>query len=345
MSQAVLDPQEAAKLRRRKVIVSVIVASIALHFIGAILAGIWIVARYLLPTPATFEVKKEIRIAAEERQHRMNMDEFDALKPKPTFQDKMSTARPTEFSLPDLPAMPLDALSAINPSDIVSDQLDSLSAAAGDGSGSGTGGGRGGSISFLGVTSTGTRVLLLFDISTTVTKAVDRAGLPMEKIRDKVAELIDSLSINTTFGMVQFARNYAFFDKELLPASDPNRAKAKTWLNEWFTTSGSLSPKTPNSVRGSPGFLVMLEEAFKMKPDLIFILSDGGFYRGGGGGSKGERIPYDEINRKLRELQETLPQPANINFIGVGMRKENLKDMKSIIRSRGGNGKFRELEN
>ena len=65
MTKAVLDPQQAAKLRRRKIIISVIVASIGVHFLGAILAGVWIVARYLLPTPATFEVKKEIRIAAE----------------------------------------------------------------------------------------------------------------------------------------------------------------------------------------------------------------------------------------------------------------------------------------
>ena len=91
MSQVILDPQTVAKLRRRKIIISVIVASIAVHLLGGTLAGIWIVARYLLPTPATFEVKREIRIAAEDRQHRMNMDEFDALKPKPTFQDKMST--------------------------------------------------------------------------------------------------------------------------------------------------------------------------------------------------------------------------------------------------------------
>lgn len=341
MSEVVLDPQTRARLRRRKVIISVIVASILIHFAGAILAGIWIVARYLLPTPATFEVKKEIRIAAEERQHRMNMDEFDALKPKPSFQDKLSTARPTEFSLPDLPAMPLDAVSTVDPSDIVSDQLDGLAAAAGDGSGSGTGGGRGGSISFLGVTSTGRRVVLLFDVSTTVTKAVDRAGLPMEKIKEKTEELLKSLSINTTFGIGQFARNYAFFNNELLPATDPNRAKAKAWLDEWFTTSGSMKPSTPGIVRGSPGFIEVLKAAFKLKPDLIFIISDGGFYRGS---TSGEKIPYDEINRALKELQEGLAEPATINFIGVGMRKENRSEMRSIIRSRGGSGKFRELE-
>lgn len=340
MSQAVLNPQEAAKLRRRKIIVSVIVASIAVHFIGAILAGIWIVARYLLPTPATFEVKREIRIAAEERQHRMNMDQFDALKPKPTFQDKMSTARPTEFSLPELPAMPLDAVASIDPSDIVSDQLDSLTAGAGEGAGSGAGGLRGGSISFLGVTSTGTRVVLLFDISKTVNNSAARAGLPMETIRDKVAELIDALGINTTFGLGQFARNYAFFDEELQPASDPNKARAKEWLDKYFSTGGSLSPSTPNYVAGGAGFLVVLEEAFKLKPDLVYIVSDGGFYRGSGY----NKIPYEEINRKLRELQETLAQPAKVNFIGVGMKPENRREMRSIIRTRGGNGQFRELE-
>lgn len=340
MTRAVLDPQEAAKQRRRKIIISVIAASIAVHFIAAILGGIWIVARYLLPTPATFEVKKEIRIAAEERQHRMNMDQFDALQPKPTFQDKMSTARPAEFSLPDLPSMPLDALASIDPSDIVSDQLDSLAAAAGDGAGVAAGGRRGESISFLGVTSTGTRVVLLFDISKTVNNSAARAGLPMETIRDKVVELIDALGINTTFGLAQFARNYAFFDDQLVPASDPNKERAREWLGQYFSTGGSLSPSTPNYVSGGAGFLVVLEKAFQLKPDLVYVLSDGGFYRGSGY----NKIPYEEISRKLRELQETLAEPAKVNFIGVGMDPANRREIRSIIRSRGGGGTFRELE-
>ena len=82
MSQATLDPQAEARLRRRRIIISVIVVSIAVHVIGGILAGVWIVARFILATPTTFEVKKQIRIAAEEREHRMNMVEFDAARPK-----------------------------------------------------------------------------------------------------------------------------------------------------------------------------------------------------------------------------------------------------------------------
>ncbi|MBJ7258320.1 MAG: hypothetical protein JHD33_02190, partial [Chthoniobacterales bacterium] len=126
MTTATTDPQVAARLRRRRLIISVLVVSLAIHVAGGIGAGIWIVARFFLPPTATFEVKKEIRIAAEEREHRMNMAEFDAGQPKPSFTDKMSTARPTEFALPDLPVIPVDTATTVDPSDIVSDQLAGL---------------------------------------------------------------------------------------------------------------------------------------------------------------------------------------------------------------------------
>ena len=126
-----------------------------------------------------------------------------------------------------------------------------------------------------------------------------------------------------------------------MPASEPNRAKAKAWINEWFNTSGSLNTKIPNIVRGSPGFLKVLEKTFSLKPDLIYVLSDGQYYEGSGY----NKVSYDEMSKKLREWQEELPQPATINFIGVGMKPNNRKEMRSIIRSRGGDGKFRELEN
>lgn len=341
MAQATLDPQTQAKLRRRRIIISVIVASIALHFIGAILAGIWIVARFILATPTTFEVKKEIRIAAEEREHRMNMAEFDAARPKPSFTDKMSTARPTEFSLPDLPTLPIDAMATVDPSDIVSDQLAAL---AGTGAGSGTGGGgggRGSAVSFLGVPGTGQRVVLIFDVSGTVTNALEKAGVPMTVIKDKVAELLKSLGINTTFGIAQFSRQYAFFKTELVPASEPNRAEAKAWLDQWFSTGRGLKSNTPNLVREKVGFIGVLKEAFKLNPDLVYIVGDGSFQRGE---QRGEFIEFEEINSTLRELQKSLPQPATVNFIGVGMRDDNKREIRRIISAQGGAGRFKELE-
>jgi len=342
MSQATLDPQTQARQRRRRIIISVIIASIAVHFIGAILAGIWIVARFILATPTTFEVKKQIRIAAEEREHRMNMAEFDAARPKPSFTDKMSTARPTEFSLPDLPTLPIDTAVDIDPSDIVSDQLAALAGAgAGSGSGSGGGGKGGSAVNFLGVPGTGQRVVLIFDVSGTVTNALEKAGVPTTVIKDKVAELLKSLGINTTFGIAQFSRQYAFFKTQLVPASDPNRAEAKAWLDQWFSTGRGLKSNTPNLVREKVGFIGVLKEAFKLNPDLIYIVGDGSFQRGE---QRGEFIEFDEINSTLRELQKSLPQPATINFIGVGMREDNKREIRRIISAQGGTGRFKELE-
>jgi hypothetical protein len=341
MSQATLDPQAEARLRRRRIIISVIVVSIAVHVIGGILAGVWIVARFILATPTTFEVKKQIRIAAEEREHRMNMAEFDAARPKPSFTDKMSTARPTDFSLPDLPSLPIDTAATIDPRDIVSDQLAAL-AGAGAGAGSESGGGaKGGSaIEFLGLPGTGQRVILVFDVSATVTNALAKAGSPLSVIKEKIAELLDKLSINSTFGIVQFGRQYAFFRPELIPATEPNRAEARAWLDEWFSKGSSLKRNTPNLVREKVGFLGVLKEAFKLKPDLIYVVSDGSFERGEGAG---ELTPFDEIRSTLRELQQTLPQAAAVNFIGVGMQDENKKEIRRIISTQGGDGRFREL--
>jgi len=342
MTTETIDPQIAAKLRRRRLIITVIVASVIVHFAAAIGAGIWIVARYFLPPTATFEVKKEIRIAAEEREHRMNMAEFDAARPKPTFTDKMSTARPTEFSLPELPLMPIDAATTIDPSDIVSDQLAGLGGAgAGSGSGSGGGGKGGSAVEFLGLAGTGQRIVLIFDVSGTVTNALVKAGMPLTVIKDKISELLKKLSINSTFGIAQFSRQYAFFRPELIPASDPNRAEAQAWLNEWFSEGTFLKRNTPNLVREKVGFLGVLKEAFKLKPDLIYIVGDGSFQRGEG---RGEFTPFDEIRSTLRDLQSTLPQPATVHFIGVGMREDNKKEIRRIISSQGGAGRFKELE-
>ncbi|MGC1481560.1 MAG: hypothetical protein WA771_13755, partial [Chthoniobacterales bacterium] len=155
--------------------------------------------------------------------------------------------------------------------------------------------------------------------------------------------VLDGLGISTRFGLGQFARNYAFFQPELLPATDANRDAAREWLDRWFVTEGSMPSGTPNTRTGSPGFIELMKEAFAMKPDVIFVISDGGFYAGsdGGSGYGGGKIPYDDIEDAFKEYQETVSEPVQINFIGVGMDGRDRSDMRRII-SRNG-GKFREM--
>ena len=263
-----------------------------------------------------------------------------------SFNDKLQALKPTAFSLPELPKVPMDQMLPLDPSAIVSDQVSSMVGAAGTGSGTGQGGsgmgGTGTGFSFLGIQTTAKRVLILYDISASVVKATERAGYSMDKIRDETKKLLQSLGVNTRFALGQFARNYAFFNTEMLPATDPNREKANEWFEQWFAGSdGTMKPSTPNMVRGSPGFIEVMKAAFKLQPDVIFVISDASFERGSV--DAGGQIPFPELDDALRDLQKGMPEPVKINFIGVGIKAKNEGEIRRVMIKNSGGGKFREL--
>jgi hypothetical protein len=354
MSQATLDPQAEARLRRRRIIISVIVVSIAVHVIGGILAGVWIVARFILATPTTFEVKKQIRIAAEEREHRMNMAEFDAARPKPSFTDKMSTARPTDFSLPDLPSLPIDTTATIDPSDIVSDQLAALAGAgAGAGSGSG-GGGRGSAVSFFGVSDTATRVAIVMDVSNTM---FDRQPGKFNAVKEEAAKLVQGLGINTLFNIIIYEGGSVAMFPDMQPATDTNKKKAETWIQsvEGGSDKSGLSYKSAYSKMGTGLYEgggtrtdTAMKQALSMRPSTIFLISDGEMSRSGGGQDdqqKGGDIDERELLSIIAEAQKPLETPARIHvihFLTKAARDEEEKTLRGVARRN--DGQFRQVK-
>lgn len=353
MSQATLDPQTEARLRRRRIIISVIVVSIGVHVIGAILAGIWIVARFILATPTTFEVKKQIRIAAEEREHRMNMAEFDAARPKPSFTDKMSTARPTEFSLPDLPTLPIDTAVDIDPSDIVSDQLAALAGAgAGSGSGSG-GGGRGSAVSFFGVSDTATRVAIILDVSDSM---FDRQPGKFNAVKQEAAKLVQGLGINTLFNIIIYEGGSVAMFPDMQPATDANKQKAAAWIQrvDGGSDKKGMSYRATYSKMGTGLYEgggtrpdTALKQALSMRPSTIFLISDGEMSRSGGRDNqqKGGDIDERELLSIIAEAQKPLEAPARIHvihFLTKAARDEEEKTLRSVARRN--DGRFRQVK-
>ena len=336
-----LTEDEKAKRRRRKMILSIIVGVIILHVFAGVVAGVIVVAKYIFPAPATFEVKKDIRLPAKQREHRMNMAAFDAMTPKPSFNDKMQSLRPTAFALPDVPKMPFDQMLPLDPSEIVSDQVSSLVGTAGQGAGgegSGGLGGKGTGLSFFGIQSTGKRILLLFDVSTSVVNKANKAGISISRIQDETAALISKLPINARFGIIQFTQNYKPFQKELLPATDQNRAAALDWIKTEWVETGTMgaSGKVVNNARGLAG---VLELAAAMQPDVIFLISDASFqWRPTG---KLETIPWSELEDIAKgPLQGTTG--CKLNFVGFEMKDDDRREMGSVVRKTG--GKLRELK-
>jgi hypothetical protein len=343
-----LEALEVRK-RRRKLIITVVLISLGIHIVAGIVAGVVIVARYFATPPAEFHATRDIRVAAQEREHKMNMASFDGAAPKPVFNDKLQSSRPAPFALPSLPKIPLDQMVPLDPSSLITDAVPTsfgtggLGSGTGTGSGSGSGGlgGMGVGLKFLGIQTNAKRIVMMYDISKTVVGAAARAGVPFETIRDETAKFIDGLGVNVRFGMVEYARNFAFFNPELLPATDPNRAAARDWLTQHFGVDGSFPRGVPGTVTGSPGFLVALEAVFKQEPDVIFVISDGDMQYGP---DRGATISIDEIGEALKRLQATLPQPAKIYFLGVGAKPAIERDLRRVLGSHGGGGRYSELK-
>lgn len=341
---AIAEAELTRKKRLRRLIITVVLVSVAIHLIAGLIAGAVIVARYLAEPPAEFKVTKDIRIPAQEREHRMNMASFDGAAPKPSFTDKMQSMRPTAFALPELPKVPVDQMLPLDPSQILTEQVTTLAGTGGFGSGTGYGSGGGGGtgigtgFSFMGIKSQGKRILLIFDVSSSVANKAAASGVPLTKIRDETVTLLNSLPISSRFGLIQFTQNYKAFNRELVPASDQNREAARKWLNDQWVDTGMMA--AGGGVTSNPrGLVGVLELAAQMQPDVIFLISDASFqWRAGGSLSD---VPWDEV-KKVVKGQLQAGGDCRLNFLGFEMKPEDKNEMGSIARSSG--GKVREIK-
>lgn len=339
-----LDPEQANKTKRRGMIFSVIVGSIVAHVVILILFGLWTVARYWKQPEAVFEVKKMIKIPPRIPEQKMNLLKHEAMTPKPVFTDKLASIRPIDFALPDLPTVDMDQMLPLDPSQLISDQVAGLIGSAGLGSGLGSGlkggGGKGGGegLSFFGMQAEGERIILLFDVSSSVVNKAQSLGIPLDRVKEETLKLIEGLPLTSKFSMIQFTQNFKMFSSELLSATDGNKKNARKWVENEWVESGTMSGK--GVVSNPRGLAAVLEQAFKMKPDLILLISDASFqWRVGGGISD---IPYDHLKDLLAGQQGTLKTPAVIQFIGFQPKPGDVKEWKRLIRR--SRGKFRILK-
>ncbi|MFV1994418.1 MAG: hypothetical protein ACC661_03185 [Verrucomicrobiales bacterium] len=338
-----LTAEERARRRRRSLIISVILGSIVVHAIALGLFGLWVVAEYFKEPEAIFTLSKNIRIPPPPPQHRMNMAKHEAMTPKPSFTDKLVSTRPVEFALPDLPKVDLDQMLPLDPSELISDQVSSLVGAAGFGRGLGSGlsggAGSGEGLSFFGIRATGKRILLLFDVSRSVVNKAEKSGVPMSEIKKEAMELIDGLAIDSRFGLIQFVRNHKLFRTELVAASQGNKDLARQWVETQWSLSGSMPSSGRGVVNPRPnGIQSVLEAAFAMKPDVVFLISDGSFWRDPGN----EKVPYRELGDTLGDLEAAVEGGSvPVHFVGFEMRDDERATLKRIFRRH--DGDFREI--
>lgn len=335
---AILNEGEQTWRKRRRLIFTIIAIVVGLHLLAGGVAAVLVVAHYIFPPPATFVIQKDIRLPAKQREHKMNMAAFDAMTPKPTFNDKMQSMQPAPLALPELPKLPLDQMLPLDPAAIVSDQVSSLVGTSGlGGGGEGTGGlgGEGLGFSFMGVKSSGKRILLLFDVSKSVANKAAASGMPLSRIKEETLTLIDKLPSSARFGIIQFTQNYLAFHQELLPVNDTNRTAVRDWVQNKWNETGTLSHGTSNP----RGLLGVLDLAAKMQPDVVFLISDASFqWRTTGSIAN---IPWDQVEPAMKALSQD-GDKVPVNFIGFQMKPKDKREIGLLSRKSG--GKMREIK-
>lgn len=347
----------------KRVIILVVLVSLGIHLVAGVIAGVVVIARYFAEPPAEFKAVKDVRIPAQEREHRMNMSEFEGGSSKPAFLDKMASSRPSAFALPDLPQIPVDTAVEIDPNGIVTDQLAGIAGSGGTGSGygSGSGGGggtgRGSSVSFFGINDTASRVVIVVDVSDTM---FDRQAGKFEAVKAEASKLIQGLGMNTLFDIIIYEGGSVAMFPEVQPASDANKAKASEWLGK--VTGGSAVQGA--SYRGMYSRMgtglyegggtrtdTALKQALGLRPSTIFLITDGEMSRRGGAAiAAGDaedgagNITEDELMGIVKAEQSNLEQPARIHvvhFLTKAARKEEEDILRALARRN--DGRFRQV--
>jgi hypothetical protein len=339
------SPEIVRQQQRRRIIFAVVLASVGIHVAAGIIAGIVIIARFFAEPSAEFTVSKDIRVPVQDREHKMNMAAFDGMASKPSFTDKLQSLRPGPIALPEIPKVPMDQLLPLDPAEILADQVATLTGTAGLGSGVAPGAaGSGGpariqsSFSFMGIESTGRRILLIFDVSASVLNKARKRGVSLSKIKEETIALLHQLPINARFGIIQFTQNFKAFSEELIPATDSNRSKAKSWIEDEWVETGTM-PASGTVSKNPRGVVGVFELAVGMSPDVVFLISDASFQWKQEGTLSD--VPWKELQRVVKgPLQGKTG--CVLNFVGFEMKPNDKREISSIVRASG--GKIREIE-
>lgn len=352
--------QAARKKRFRRLIIAIVVASVAIHLLAGVVAGVVIVARYLSNPPAEFKVTKDIRIPAKKREHQMAMRDFDDMAPRPSFSDRLQSTRPSPFALPALPKLPIDQAVPLDPDMIVSEAVGFGGAGTGQGYGSGRGGSKSNfnfDMKFFGIKDQGRNVVVLVDVSNTMFERVRRGQMyrfNFKTIKDETVKLIEGMNINALFNVVLYEGGAIAFAEQSVPATDANKAAAKAWVlgldeNPDTSISGRQS-KGPKLMKGSGTRLdTGFELAFRMNPDLIFLITDGEINRGGYDATIPEKEMIDIIEglqkeqRKARgdESEDAEARIHVIQYMTTIAKPNEVSTLRAIARR--GHGRYRTL--
>ncbi len=330
----------------------VLAAVVIFHLLFGGVAAIWVVSRYSAARKLTFNAGPKSPNPSERAlEHRVQLQKkTQSTSAPPAVPKRVLTTGISKVTLPPMPEIktpesaPRSMMSAGG--------TGAAFGPAGATAAGGGGGGGGTAINFFGIRDLSTSIVIMIDVSDSMFTRTGDAQYPsklvrhgkdqnFQVVRDEAIKLVQSLTPQTRFGIVRWSGGAYAWKPELVPATEENKAAAIAHIEK------EIDYKTAKPKRGEPGGTrhdLALRGAFSLKPETIYMLTDGNAtISQSGGGLK--PIPPQEIYKVAEEGQKELPKKAHLHVIYYLNAKEKSDevDMLRGLASRN-SGKFQKVK-
>ena len=342
-------PPPTAAVRRtlRRYSPPVLIAVILLHLLAGGFATIWVVSKYSATRKLTFQAGPESPNPSERAlEHRVQLQKkMQSTSAPPAVPKRVLTSGAAKIVLPPMPEMSSAEPAAPTAMTAGGRAAFATGAGAAPAMGGGLANGNGVPINFFGIKDLSNSVIIMIDVSNSMfTRTGDASGKKLlrlgkeqafQAVRDEAIKLVQSLTPQTRFDLIHWAGSAQAWKPELVPATDANKAAAIAHIQSAIDYN-SAKPEA-----GKPGGTrhdYALELAFSLKPETIYMLTDGNAtaYQPRSGGMK--NIPPEVLFKIAEEGQKTLPKKARLHTIYYLNAKEKDEERAMLQHLAGRNG-------
>ena len=346
-------PAARARKAVRRYSPAVLFAVVAFHLLVGSVATILVVSRYSSSRRLTFHAGPKSPNPSERAlEHRVQLQKKISTQSAPaTVPQRILTSALSKVTLPPVPEVSIPQDTAVPLMSAGGAKVAFKSGAAGAPAGGGAINGNGVPINFFGIKDLSTSVVIMIDVSDSMfTRTGDASGRQLvrqgkeqafQTVRAEAIRLVQSLTPQTRFDVIRWAGSARAWQPELVPATEENKAAACAHIQNEIDFK---SAKPEANRAGGTRHDYALELAFSLKPETIYMLTDGNAtaYQLETGGLK--NIPPQTLFKIAADGQKTLPKKARLHTIYYLNAKEKKaeRDMLQQLASRNG-GQFKTV--
>lgn len=330
----------------------VLAAVLGFHLLLGGVATVWIVSKYSASRKLTFQAGPKSPNPSERAlEHRVQLQEkMKTLSAPPAVPRRVLTTGASKVVLPPLPEINLPNESAPTAMS-AGGRGAAFGTAAASSLGGGAGGGNGAAINFFGIKDLSNSVVIMIDVSDSMFTRTGDALYPstlvkhgkeqsFQLVRDEAIKLVQSLTPQTRFDIVRWSGGAYAWKPALVFATEENKNAAFEHIQNEIDYKTAKPKGRPGGTRHD----YALELAFSLKPETIYMLTDGNATASQPGGGL-KPIDPNELYKIAEEGQKTLPQKARLHTIYFlnAQEKSDEREMLMRLAARNG-GQFRTVQ-